>query len=332
VAGQHSIEGLFSTLRRTMAELGCEVIPAIAPYESKGFWRRLANIWWAHRNQGDINHVTGDVHFLVLGLPRQRSILTIHDCYRLDQLRGLRRWLLRTFWFDLPIRRSAIVTVISEETKRQLLRHVRVPEEKIVVIPDAVSPVFRPCPRPFREECPHILHVGTSANKNLPRLIEALTGIRCHVKIIGVLEDKIRCELQQAGISYETVENLDEAAMYRAYCEADVVSFVSTYEGFGMPILEAQWVERPVVTSNCSSMPEVAGDGACLIDPFDVNSIRQGLQHVIGNAEYRAHLIESGRRNRVRFTLSEVAKRYISLYERLDVCNRDLPVAKGCTE
>jgi glycosyltransferase involved in cell wall biosynthesis len=254
---------------------------------------------------------------VTFGLPPKQTILTIHDCFALERSSGLKRFVLRMVWFDWPIRRSVFVTVVSEETKRQLLRHVNVPESKVIVIPVAVSPTFRPYPRLFREECPTILHVGTAVNKNLSRLIDALSGVRCRLKIIGVLDDGIRCQLQERGITYESAANLNEAQMLQAYCDADLVSFVSTYEGFGMPIIEAQWVERPVVTSNCSSMPEVAGKGACLVDPFDVQSIRQGILQVIGDAGYRAGLLEEGRKNRERFSLEGIARMYLDLYERV---------------
>jgi glycosyltransferase involved in cell wall biosynthesis len=141
--------------------------------------------------------------------------------------------------------------------------------------------------------------------------------MQCRLKIIGDLDDQTTRQLKEAKISYESAVNLSEAEMYQAYCDADLVSFVSTYEGFGMPIVEAQWVERPVVTSNCSSMPEVAGEGACLVDPFDVGSIREGIQRVIRDTAFRQHLVEQGRGNRERFSLEEIAKQYLSLYERL---------------
>ncbi len=316
-ADQFSIELLFASLRNPMRALGLHVAPVVVPYQSKGFWPRVANIAWVRRHQGDVNHITGDVHFLALGLKSERAILTIHDCWALERLSGIKHWMMRKFWFDLPIRHVAIVTVISEETKRQLLRYVDVPEDKIVVIPDAVAPIFQPYPKPFRVECPQILHVGTKVNKNLPRLVEALHGMKCHLKVIGILDAQQRRLLEDSGLSYDVDANVGEGAMYRAYCDADVVSFTSTYEGFGMPIIEAQWVERPVVTSNCSSMPEIAGPGACLVDPFDVTSIRRGLERVIGDAEYRASIVEHGRKNREQFALTEVAKRYIELYERL---------------
>jgi glycosyltransferase involved in cell wall biosynthesis len=317
---QFSIELLFASLREPMREQGCNVAPVVVPYQSKGFWPRVASVLWVNRHQGDINHITGDVHFLAIGLKSDRTILTIHDCWALERLSGIKHWMMRKFWFDLPVRQAAMITVISEETKRQLLHHVRIPANKIVVIPDAVAPIFQPYPKPFCDECPQILHVGTKPNKNLPRLLQAVQGMKCHLRIVGILDDEQRVLLERSGISYDADANLGEAAMYRAYCDADVVSFASTYEGFGMPIIEAQWVERPVVTSNCSSMPEIAGEGACLVDPYSVDSIRQGLGRVIGDANYRTSLIEHGRKNREQFSLAEVARSYISLYEQLRGC------------
>jgi glycosyltransferase involved in cell wall biosynthesis len=308
---------LFASLREEFRELGQDVVAKVAPYQSKGFWPRISNVVWANRNQADVNHITGDVHYFAMGLRKERTILTIHDCFQLERLRGIKRLIMRIVWFDWPMRRSAIITVVSEETKRQLLRYVGIPPSKIVVIPDAVAPIFRPYPKQFRSECPQILHIGTKPNKNLSRLIQAVQGLRCHVKIVGVLNDVQRRELDTSGISYDAEGNLGDSGMYRAYCDADLVCFASVYEGFGMPIVEAQWVERPVVTSNCSSMPEVAGGAACLVDPFDAASIREGIRRVMEDDAYRQRLIELGRENRERFSLEQVARQYGSLYAKL---------------
>ncbi len=323
---QFSIECLFDNLRVAMRELGCDASPLVAPYYSKGIWRRVANVLWALRNRAAVNHITGDVHYLALGLPRDRTVLTIHDCHSLERLGGVKRWLLRLFWYDLPIRRSAVVTVISKETKRQLLRHVRVPDAKIEVIPNAISRIFQPCPKPFSADCPRILQIGTRPNKNLPRLIQALADLKCRLRIVGELDELLRGQLERSGVAYESVSNLDEAAMFREYCESDIVSFVSTYEGFGLPIIEAQYVERPVITSNCSSMPEVAGQGACLVDPFDVNAIRAGFERIISDAAYRERIVQHGRENRGRFALTAMADQYLNLYRRVAAGDVGKPV------
>jgi len=105
--------------------------------------------------------------------------------------------------------------------------------------------------------------------------------------------------------------------MVQQYVDADILTFVSTYEGFGMPIVEANVVGRPVLTSNISSMPEVAGDAACLVDPFDVNSIREGLLKIIQDDNYRNNLIEKGKVNAQRFNPSFIAKMYLDIYKKI---------------
>ncbi len=93
--------------------------------------------------------------------------------------------------------------------------------------------------------------------------------------------------------------------------------FASTFEGFGMPIVEAQRIGRCVVTSNISSMPEVAGNGACFVDPFSVNSIREGLLKVIADSKFRLELIENGLINCRRFTEEKIAEAFYHVYDKV---------------
>jgi glycosyltransferase involved in cell wall biosynthesis len=102
-----------------------------------------------------------------------------------------------------------------------------------------------------------------------------------------------------------------------AYQRCDLVLFASTHEGFGLPILEAQAVGRPVVTGNCSSMPGVAGDAACLVDPFDSQSIRAGVEQVVFNETYRTRLISRGFENAQRFSATRIAAEYARLYREI---------------
>lgn len=93
--------------------------------------------------------------------------------------------------------------------------------------------------------------------------------------------------------------------------------FPSTYEGFGLPIIEAQATGRPVLTSKLEPMSSVAGDAACLVDPYSVESIRAGVKKIIENESYRNELIEKGFKNVERFQLKNVTKQYIDLYQEL---------------
>ena len=101
-------------------------------------------------------------------------------------------------------------------------------------------------------------------------------------------------KLKEYGIPYSYLSGISDEEMIRQYQLADIIVLPSTYEGFGMPILEAQAVGRPVLTANISSMPEVAGDAACLVDPYNVMEIRDGILRIISDDEYRRGLSNQG--------------------------------------
>lgn len=313
----YSIEQLFEALRAHIPE-GMEVQAAQCPHPSKGLVPRLRNLWFARELKGDVYHITGDVHYLALATPPERTVLTIHDLGFLRQGNPVLREILYWFWLKLPVARARVVTTISEATKQDILERLPgYPPEKIRVIPNPVLPFFRPIHRPFDEKCPVILLVGTKPNKNLARQLEALSGIHCQVQIIGERKPAIEHMLHVLQLPHTWLAHLSQDALLQAYASSDLLLFASTLEGFGMPILEAQAVGRPVVTSNCSSMPEVAGPAACLVDPLDVASIREGVLRVIRDAAYREELLRLGKENVKRFGAEEVARRYGEVYKSL---------------
>jgi glycosyltransferase involved in cell wall biosynthesis len=104
----------------------------------------------------------------------------------------------------------------------------------------------------------------------------------------------------------------------KAYVDSDLLLFPSTYEGFGMPILEAQATGRAVVTSDVASMPYVAGDAACLVNPFSVDSIREGVLKVITEASYRDDLVAKGLENVYRFRPEVIVNSYFDLYREIE--------------
>jgi glycosyltransferase involved in cell wall biosynthesis len=289
----------------------------VSPFVSRGVFRRAYNIAEVAFRQGDVNHVTGDVHFLNFGLARQRTILTIHDCGNLHRLRGLRSALLKTLWFDWPIAQCRIVTTISDTTRREVLALTRCPESKIRVIPNCVSPDFIPCSKSFNHACPCILLVGTTANKNLERVAAALAGVSCNVELIGSPTELQVAEFARHSVRLRVLGPLDRAGVVDAYRRCDVVLFASLYEGFGLPILEAQATARAVITSNIAPMVEVAGGGASLVDPGVPESIRHGLLRVTADEGYRSACIAQGLENVRRYSATAIAGAYAQLYREV---------------
>ena len=286
-------------------------------FRSRGVLPRVWNALEAVSHQGEVNHVTGDVHYLTLFFRKRRTLLTIHDCGTLERLTGWRKRLYSLLWFQLPMARSAAVTTISRATRDDLLRRFPVSPDKIRVIPDCIPDSYAFAPKPFKVEEPRILQVGTRTNKNLDRVARALNGVACHLDIVGRLSSEQKRILKQNRIDFTNGYDLTDDAMLRRYRQCDMLVFASLNEGFGMPIIEAQAMGRPVVTSDVPPMPETGGDGACYVDPLDVGSIRNGILRVIDDAAYRRELIRKGRENAQRFRPETVAARYADLYREV---------------
>lgn len=311
-----SIEAYFEDIRQYLPK-GVLWKISTCRYYSNGLLPRLYNMLEAALRQEGINHITGDAHFLTLFLRKKRTILTIHDCGFMRHPSPLARLLLRLFWLQLPVWRSRMVTAVSEATKREIIQFTHCHPDKVRVIPTTIKSSYQPAPKVFNEQCPEVLLIGTDPNKNLLRVLEALRGISCKLSIVGKLTAEQQQLLEATQLPNDNVYSISDQAMWQKYVACDMLVFASTLEGFGMPILEAQWVERPVVTANCSSMPEVAGAGACLVDPYDVHSIREGVLKVINDSAYRDQLIQKGRENRLRYQPQKVALQYYQLYQEI---------------
>lgn len=315
-AGAFSVERLFEDVRLFIRD---KVTIKIFenPFPSSGFLNRILNIIYASFQKCDVNHITGDTHFLNLFMRRNVTVLTVLDCIMMERLSGIKRYIFWFFWLWLPEKKCKVITVISHSTKQELLKYIKCDPSKIRIIPCCVSREFKYSKKVFCKNFPSILQVGTFPNKNIERLILALKGIQCELVIVGELTHEHLVLLAKNEINYSNYVGLSRTQLLRRYTDADIVAFVSTYEGFGLPIIEANVVGRVVVTSNISSMPEVANGSACLVNPLNVNDIRQGILRVINDDEYREKLILQGRSNAKRFDVGIVARQYLELYEEL---------------
>ena len=311
-----SIKKVFNTVTEEIGKT--ELIKQLyVPSHRAGIQSVLRNIAYVfkHRNKVGINHITGDIHYCIIALIGCKSVLTIHDLSALDGAQNsIKKLFIRLVWFKIPLLFANKIVCISEHTRSQLLRLTN--RKDIEVIYNAVDPSFNINLKDFKKDNPVVLQIGTAWNKNLLNTIKAITSIKCHLIIIGSVNDQVLNLLNNNDISYSIKMNLTDHELIQEYDDCDIVSFCSLYEGFGMPIIEANAVGRCVITSSVSPMQEIAGDAACLVDPKSISSIKNGFIKVISEANFRETLINNGISNIERFRVDAVSKAYINLYSK----------------
>jgi len=311
-----SIEKVFAVLAPELSKV-ISLDRIELPRYTSGLSALLQNLRWLRRNRTDaVYHVTGDVHYAVLALPRRRTLLTVHDLRFLEQ-GGPKARILKWLFLDLPVRRASRITAISEFSRNEIVRLTACDPGKISVVPNPLSGEIRYSERSFRQERPVLLFIGTTPNKNLERAVEALQDIPCHFRLLGKPTAEQLARLDASGLPYDTLSDLSEAALSDAYADADIVFYPSLYEGFGLPIIEGQAAGRVIVTSDLEPMRTVAGGGAILCDPTEVASIRKAVLTAIHDTDARETALRNGKANIKHYSPEVIADRYAALYAEL---------------
>jgi glycosyltransferase involved in cell wall biosynthesis len=232
-------------------------------------------------------------------------------------------------------RRADRVIAISEAAARDIERHLRVEPERIDVIPLGYSGPARTRATPESElrerlalgDGPIVLNVGAKkVHKNQMRLVQALPRIQeavpdARLVIAGAAtphESELRAEARRLGVAGAVafpgyVSDPDLEGLYAA---ASSFAFPSLNEGFGLPLLEAMGRELPIVTSSVSSLPEVAGDAALLVDPMSVDEIADAISRVLDDAQLRERLVAAGRKRLRAFSWTRAAEETLATWRR----------------
>jgi glycosyltransferase involved in cell wall biosynthesis len=279
-------------------------------------------------------HLFHGVHSVVPFASPVPSVVTVHDLAFIRFSQTFRAY--NRAYLDLAtrlsVRRAARVLVVSEHTKREVMGLLGVPEERVVVTPNAARAHFRP-PDPGRLEAfrarkglpeRFVLYVGTlEPRKNLPTLLEAYAEVarRHDVPLIvgggkGWLYDAVFQRLEELGLREQVrfVGYIEEEELPLWYAAATVFVFPSIYEGFGMPPLEAMACGTPVITSNSSSLPEVVGDAGLMAPPNEPAAFAAAIDQVLSDGELRAELRERGLAQAARFTWRATAEGTLAAY------------------
>lgn len=312
--GGFSIEELFESIGKTVASK-IEVSYSQLPYSNFSWKSIVSNIKHVNKIKGII-HITGDTHYVGI-IPFKKTVLTIHDVDSVIRGNWFSRTIKKMLWFWLPALCVKKITVISNFTKHQVLAIIPWAKSKVTVIYNPVNPLLETQLKKELNAIPVILHLGTKANKNLERTIIGLKDIPCKLVIIGTLNKEQLEVLKACKTDFENYNNLTFESIKAQYQNADIVSFISLYEGFGMPIIEAQKVGRVVITSDRASIPEIAMDSVHYVNPLDVTSINEGFKKIISDNSYRQSLIIKGLDNVKRFDINNISQQYLAIYKSL---------------
>ncbi len=311
----YSIEHVFDIVNEELKNY-VRIIKVILPFARIRPFNLINNILYARRRCSGVVHIVGEAHYIACFLST-KSIITIHDLSLIDFNKGFKRFFFYFLWYYFPLKKATFITCISQTVKEELITRFPFISNKVYTIYDPLDPAFSFKEKEFNRECPIILHIGTASNKNLERVIEALKGIRCCLHVIGRKKDKYEKLLQESRINYIYRSDLSNEEIIHEYESADIISFPSLYEGFGMPIIEGQAIGRVVLTSKLNPMKEIAGDGALLVDPYSISSIREGILLLINDYELRNNLIAKGKINSTKFHADKIANQYRKLYNRI---------------
>lgn len=302
------------------------------------FWR---NFYLPHRlksEETDVFHDPG--YFLPVVSGGYKSVVTVHDLvvYTFPQTNSKKYfWYMRQMT-KIGVQKADLIIAHSFHTKEDLIRILKVPEEKVRVVYSATNEFLKPVTDPaelaatrekFRIEGPYILCVNTiEPRKNLPRLLSAYHLLKTEMKLehklvvcgmFGWLYGDVFTTIRELGLEDSIVftSYVKDEDLPRLYSAAELFVFPSLYEGFGLPALEAMACGAPVITSSSSSLPEIVGEAAILVDPYSIEQLAEAMYNVLTDQKLRARMRRDGLARAQLFSWEKTASHTLSIYEEL---------------
>lgn len=280
-------------------------------YGFKGHLRRLI---WANKF---VKSPIFNTSQLELSFFNKNQIITVHDLIPLHFPKlHKKQYLFFRYLLPAVLKRVHTIITVSEHTKEQLIEFYNLDSKKIKVIYNGIK--HHHYEKRLKEN--YILYVGRSSEtKNIKRLIEAFClakkkyNLQEKLYLVGVNSHDIKTKCDDV-IFLGYVEN---KTLYDLYHKARVFFFPSLYEGFGYPVLEAMQFGTPVITSNIASLPEVVGDAAILINPYNVEEMAEKLYGLINDEFMQQKLIEKGLKRAQKFSWESSVKEHITLLDKV---------------
>lgn len=312
-----SIENVFNGLAAELQkEASVSIQKKYVPLTSSSLKTVWTNIQFAKKNNNGINHVTGDIYYITPYL-KGKKIITIHDFVLFRRTQSfVKQQVFKYLWYTEPIKAADVITVISPQIKKELLDLFKVSEQKIRVIPNFYNPIYTSLQKNYNPIDNQILFIGDTENKNLTRVINALEGLKIKLQIVGRPTVNDVQLLVKKNIQYQMHNNITDEELGLLYQTSSMLLFPSLYEGFGLPIIEAQAVGLPVITSNVEPMSWVADKGAVLVNPTDEKTLREAIISLQNNPQLVQQIVAEGFKNIQRFSLSHISNQYLQCYQQ----------------
>ncbi|TCP54787.1 glycosyltransferase involved in cell wall biosynthesis [Tumebacillus sp. BK434] len=315
-----------------------EVFNSIERSKDK-FWEEVHVPMSVEQEKIDIYHVPQNG----IGLPLKKgclNVVTVHDLIPYIYPETVGKGYLRIFLQEMPriMEQSDLIITVSEHSKRDIQRIFQVPEEKIAVTYEAPESVYQPIDKQaakafvkerFGIDRPYVVYLGGfSPRKNVKGLINAFYEMQDQIPkdYALVLVGKEARDYDDTAMLVEALRLQDRVIftgfaavpeLPHLYNAADLCVYPSFYEGFGLPPLEAMACGVPTITSNTSSIPEVAGDAALLINPHDMYDLAEKMAAVLNSPELRQEMSRKGLAQAAQFSWERCAKETLAAYEKL---------------
>ena len=282
----------------------------------------------------DLFHAT---HYTIPVMYFGKMVVSVHDLIHLvypEYLSSKPAYYYAKFMMASACRKAKKIITISENTKKDIIKYFHIEPSKIEITYPAVSDDFNPSQAKSeimkKKYGEYILYVGAiRPHKNILRLLDAFNKLKKEKKIkhklILIGKGKIpyiydvRKKISDFSLANEVLimEEIEQDKLIDFYCGADLFVFPSLYEGFGLPPLEAMVCGCPVVCSNNSSLPEVVGDAALLVNPYNVNEITDAIYKILTNEKLKNNLVKKGFERAKMFSWKKMTEETLKIYEKV---------------
>ena len=286
--------------------------------------------------EDNVKHVTRqDLAFLLDLVGLKKTIVTCHDIIPIAYYHTRNPiWKLNA----KGLRKAEKIITVSEFSKKDISRYIKYPEEKIEIIPPAVDHNLyyqnrnKAVLKKYRIEETEkvVLYVGAEEpRKNIQFLINSLSKLKNRIPQVKLLKvgmpnyigvrEKLLKHIESLNLQKDVIFTgyVSESELAEIYNAVDLFVFPSLYEGFGMPPLEAMACGTPVITSNTSSLPEVVGDAAIVVDPYDANKLVEEMYQLLTDDGLKEEMIRKGLRRSKMFSWDKSARETLRVYKEL---------------